>query len=278
MLVVLLLACARTTSGSDAAVRGVSGLARGADGVVWAVEERGHRLLRLDQGDLWGVALPVQGVPRGLDLESLAVLPDGRLLFGTESQESGRKEDRLLVGERRGALVAIVQQWPLSYAPFGLKADKNRGIEGLCAAGEAVVALGEMVVEVEGGRAALAWWAPGLGATPRPLKLGLVSGTGKLSAADCRVEGAGIRLWAVERHYEVMRLSSWWLREGAAEGVLKPEWSVDLAGRVEGTPNLEGLVVAEDGELLLVNDNDHGGVQGPSRSWRLRLDSAGGPR
>lgn len=288
MLVALLLACAARPSETETEgarqglaeppPRGLSGLARDAEGLVWAVEERGHRLVRLGEGEDGTEALPIQGVPEGLDLESLAVLPDGRLLFGTESQRAERAEDLLLVGERRGAAVVIVERRALAYAPFGVKAEKNRGIEGLCVAGEAVLALGEMVVEADGGRAAVAWWLPSLGATPRPLRLGLVSGTGKLSAADCRVEGEGIRLWAVERHYEVMRLSSWWLSPAAAQGVLKPERSVDLAGRVGGQPNLEGLVVTADGELLLVNDNDHGGVQGDSRLWRLRLDSLEGAR
>ncbi len=290
MLVALLLACAARPSGTEPAPqglaepppRGLSGLARDAEGLVWAVEERGHRLVRRGEGEDWTEALPIQGVPEDLDLESLAVLPDGRLLFGTESQAPEREGDLLLVGERRGAEVVIVEQQALAYALFGLRAEKNRGVEGLCVAGEAVLALGEMVVEADGGRAAVAWWVPALGATPRPLRLGLVSGTGKLSAADCRVEGEGIRLWAIERHYEVMRLSSWWLQPAAAQGVLTPEWSVDLAGRVadwvEKRPNLEGLVVTADGELLLVNDNDHGGVQGDSRLWRLRLDSLEGAR
>lgn len=273
-----LLACTRAAQPgphllAEVEGRGLSGLAM-VQGELWALPERSSELLRLSSTDgrLLG-RLRIVGVPEGLDTESLALLPDGRILLGTESQVAGREADRVLVGERRGEEVHIVGEWSLSYGPFGVQAEKNRGIEGLCAANGAVVALGELVLGEP--RAAAAW----IGHPDReqviPLRLGLMTATGKLSAADCAREGEGIRLWAVERHYEVMRLSTWLLLDFPGQEVVMPERSWELGGVVPGQPNLEGIVVTAEGEVVVVNDNDYGGVKGASMVWRFRLDSLG---
>ncbi len=274
----ILLACSRAAPPGPHLLaeldgRGLSGLA-GAQEELWALPERSPELLRLSarDGRLLG-RLTIVGLPEGLDTESLALLPDGRVLLGTESQQAGREADRVLIGERRGEEVQIVGEWSLSYAPFGVQAEKNRGIEGLCAAHGGVVAVGESVLGEP--RAAAAWIGHPDRAEVVPLRLGLVSATGKLSAADCRQEGEGIRLWAIERHYEVMRLSTWLLVGEPGDGVLNPEKSWELGALIPGEPNLEGLVVMEDGGVVLINDNDYGGVKGPSRVWRLGLDSLG---
>lgn len=282
----LLLACARApTYGPHLLApvegRGLSGLAmaEGEPAELWALPERSPELIRLSisDGALLG-RLRLVGLPEGLDTESLALLPDGRVLLGTESQQPERGADRVLVGERRGEEVHIVGEWSLSYAPFGVLAEKNRGVEGLCAANDGVVALGEQVLGEGERRAAAAWIGHPDRAEVVSLRLGLTTPTGKLSAADCRREGEGIRLWAIERHYEVMRLSTWLLLASPGEAVLPPERSWDLSGLVPGQPNLEGLVVTEDGRVLLINDNDYGGEKGPSVLWRLPLDSLGEAR
>lgn len=264
--------------------RGVSGLDL-ADGWV-GVEERGARLLvREFQRELR--AVPIQGLPEGLDLEAVALAEDG-LWLGTEA--GGRREqERLLRVVPEGESARVVQERSVSYAPFGLQGQDNKGLEGLCAAGGSLLATSEVTAERDGRRWAPAWLlAPG--GEDRPLWLGLRTGQGKLSGLACALDGtredADLRVWGIERHYGVRRILQWRIPQGRippgpALAEIAPEADWDLDPALPGSPNPEGLALAgldPDGavRLLLVTDNDHGGVQGPTRLVRLRLAPSAG--
>lgn len=260
--------------------RGVSGLAV-ADGWI-AVEERGHRLLiREFQRELR--AVPVQGVPAGLDLEAVAVGTDG-VWLGTEGLGE-RDQDLLLrvVPEGAGEGAAHVdEERALAYTPFGLRGEHNRGVEGLCAAGELLLAGAEVSREVDGQRQAPAWLLQADGSV-RPLWLGLRSRKGKLAALDCRQDGADLLAWGVERHYGVRHILRWRIPPGPALAVVLPEASWDLEPALAGAPNPEGLALVgldPDGavEVLVITDNESGPQVGPTRLARFRLAPVAVPR
>ena len=256
--------------------RGLSGLSRSDEGLL-AVAERQGLAARLDvDGTVLG-QLPLVGVPQGLDTEAIAVLGDGRILLGTESQVEGRESDHILVAEQVEGELRVTGDWSVSYLAFGVKAPDNRGVEGLCTAGEVVIAVGEHALQVEGGRAAPAWWIDADTGQSQPLRLALTTSSGKLAGADCQPEGDGVRLWAVERHFAVMRISTWLLAGDEAQAVQAPQHTWDLSPALPDQPNLEGLVV-RDGKAWLVRDNDYGGVQGPSELIVLALDREAAPQ
>ena len=91
----------------------------------------------------------------------------------------------------------------------------------------------------------------------------LTSDTGKISAMDCTASGDGWDVIAMERHYEVQRVLTFHV----------PARGGDVEATVLARPgqegNFEGLARGEDGHILLVNDNDHGGKSGPTVLVRL---------
>lgn len=274
------LAVALGEEALDGDWRGVSGLAV-ADGWI-AVEERGHRLLiREFQRELR--AVPVQGVPAGLDLEAVAVGADG-VWLGTEGQ--GERDQELLLrvvpeGADEGA-ARVVEERALPYAPFGLRGEHNRGVEGLCAAGDVLLAGAEVSREVDGLRRAPAWLLQADGSV-RPLWLGLRSRTGKLAALDCRQDGADLLAWGIERHFGVRRVLRWRIPPGPDLAVVLPEASWDLEPALSGAPNPEGLaLVGQDAdgsvEVLVITDNESGPRLGPTRLARFRLAPVAAPR
>lgn len=260
--------------------RGVSGLAV-ADGWI-AVEERGHRLLIQEPARaLRGV--PVQGVPAGLDLEAVAIGADG-VWLGTEGRGE-RDEERLLrvVLDGPDAGVArVVEERALPYAPFGLRGEHNRGVEGLCVAGGAMLAGAEVSRAVDGQRQAPAWLLQADGSV-RPLWLGLRTRQGKLAALDCRQDGPDLVAWGIERHFGVRRILRWRIPPGPDLAVVLPEASWDLEPALAGAPNPEGLALVgldPDGavEVLVITDNESGPQVGPTRLARFRLAPVAVPR
>lgn len=249
------------------AVDGLSGLTIDGEGHAIAVAERGTALVRIDDGAVG--TIPLDGVPDGLDTESIAWLGGERFALGTESMDESRDGDAVLVVERANDRARVVDRFELPYSLLGIEAEENRGIEGLCfVPGDDVLLAGmENVVEQDGHRF-----------TPLAVRRGdrwvsrvlvrLGSETGKISALDCRRDGDAIDVFAIERHYGVMRVVRFALREGDTR--VTPRVVYDLAGQLEGDPNLEGI--ARDGdELVLINDNHHGRRSGPTERLRLPL-------
>ncbi|MEZ4340453.1 MAG: esterase-like activity of phytase family protein [Sandaracinaceae bacterium] len=252
-------------------VDGLSGLTMDGEGHAIAVAERGTALVAIEDR---AVRIPLEGVPAGIDTESIAWLGEDRFALGTESMDESRHADLVLVVERANGRARVVDRIELPYSLLGITAEENRGIEGLCfvADGGVLLAAMENVVERGGQRFAPLGIRRGDRWTGRAL-VRLTSETGKLSALDCRRDGDAIDVLAIERHYGVMRVLRFALREGdTCEGdiELTPRVIYDLAGQLDGDPNLEGLVRDGD-ELVLIVDNHHGRRTGPNEVLRLPL-------
>jgi len=256
----------------DAGNPGLSGADSGGDGIVWLVPERRRVLLSLrDNGGgelaLAEAPLPVEGVPPGLDTESLALLEDGRFVFGTEAQRT-RDKDTLLFAERRGERVVVVDTIELDYDGWGQRAPRNKGIEGLCAAGGKLLAGVEWVLE-EGDRRRAPIAVYDL--TERSWsyhRLALSSSTGKLASLWCVAETERIAAWAIERHYGVVRILRFDLPLVGAARDLTPSRVLVLEDERDSL-NFEGIFRGSDGVLTLVSDNQLGvAIHGPAMAWR----------
>ncbi len=255
----------------DAGNPGLSGADTGGDGIVWLVPERRRVLLSLRENGgelvLEGVPLPIDGVPAGLDTESLAVLGDGRFVFGTEAQRA-RDKDTLLLAERRADRVAVVDTIELDYAGWGQRAPRNKGVEGLCAAGGKLLAGVEWVIEEDGRRfapIAVHGLAEGSWSYHR---LPLSSATGKLASLWCVAETDRIAAWAIERHYGVVRILRFDIPLVSAARDLTASQVLVLEDERDSL-NFEGIFRGSDGALTLVSDNQLGvAIHGPSMAWR----------
>lgn len=260
----------------DDALTGSSGVARRSLGVVWMAPERTGALVELN---LRGNTLtpkrrwPIEGLPEGTDVEALAFVPGSprSVLLGTEARGS-RSQDPILVAdidargvEVRGALV-------FDYAPFGVVARNNQGIEGLCAVDGFAIAASEAVLE-EGDRrfACVGRFTLPEGAM-KPYRVGLASARGKISALTCRRDEARVVVHAIERHFGTMRLVRFTLGE---ESEVSAELVSDLAPALgPEPPNIEGLTWIDAERLLLVSDNHYRVKTGPTRAFIVDLGAA----
>ncbi len=248
------------------ALRGVSGLAQRLPGEFWAVGERNHLLVPLRvSGEKTEVApaVKVVGVPEGFDLEALAFLDADHLVFGTEADVE-REQDAILLADLKGKTATISGLLTFDYQSYGIKAKKNKGVEALCVAGNYLVAISEMVLEEKDQR-----FAP-LGIYQLQEKkwhygrIQLTSKTGKISALSCTQNGERLQLFAIERHYEVMRLISAESSLNLTEKQLSSKVVTDLAGHLgKETPNLEGLALGPN-RIWLISDNEYTHLQGPT--------------
>lgn len=253
---------------------GLSGLALAADGALWTIAERASAAFRIEL-DLaaspptvrsiqrW----PVVGLPAGEELESLATLPGGALLIGTEGTDARRVHAHRLepVGARlevRGSAITLTAD------QLGVDAGGNHGVEGACAVPGLTALAIEAAAKDDAGRwAPLVTIADGADAAPRVHRLRLTSGKGKLSALDCWRDGERSRAIAIERHFAVTRVLAFDLPAGGADatdaGPIVPTVVRDLAPVLRGSLNLEGLVRLPDGHLIAVVDNQYGRLTGP---------------
>lgn len=259
-------------------IDGCSGLAQDDEGAFWTVAERDAALLSFRVSETTGraarpevelgrVTRLSESFTEGRDLESLAWLGDGRLAIGTESDPASDAEI-ILVGRRSGDRVEADGRLELGREPWpGLGPTDNAGVEGLCAAGEWVVAALEAVV-VEGATRLAPIAATRLGDRHwRPFRLALTTATGKVSALSCRARGERLEVFAIERHFHVGRVLRFELMPTAGPRDIAPEVVADLAHSLSALPNFEGIELTGD-RLLLLTDNQHG-----ERVERTRLFS-----
>lgn len=245
---------------------GLSGLAADAHGALWTVSERGALAYRitLDAQRAPAItAFPIDGLPPSTDLEGLAVLDDGHVAFGTEERLSGGAT--VLLARREGGRLRVTGAIVISMQALGVEQLSNHGAEGVCGAGDTIVAAIE-AVGVEGGRR----WAPVVrivgGVPVRTHRLWLTTTTGKLSGLDCRVAPDGtIDVWAIERHFEVTKVLTFTLPPlGAGSDEVTPAVAHDLGPVLRGALNLEGIARLPDGRLVAVTDNQWKTISGPS--------------
>jgi len=257
---------------------GLSGLAIGPSGSLWAIPEESRYLLRIDRDTGAVDSFPIEGMPERLEAEALAYRPDGQFVVGTETDGDSRSYDDLVVLAFDGRVARVVEQFQCQYDMWGIHGSGNRGIEGLCTVGDEIVVAAEVAGSEEGRRyAPLAWRTDdgGWGA----YRVWLSSETGKLAGIACRQRSdGGADVVAVERHYEVTRILGFELpppRSGEPVAV-EPEVLRDLDGWVrslEMQPNFEGIVWLEDDRVALLVDNQYRGQRtGPSELWFVTLD------
>jgi hypothetical protein len=171
---------------------GLSGLTRLAEGGLLAVPERTREaVLFAPGGERVLGTVPITGAPEGLDLESVAWMGGDRVALGTESRAAGRVTDLVLLGRLSDDALALDGVIELSWAPFGMRAGSNHGIEGVCAADGTLVAVGEEVGNDQGRRFAPAWIRARQGGVVHTARLLLSSEKGKASGAACRIDAEG---------------------------------------------------------------------------------------
>lgn len=256
------------------AVSGLSGLAAGPDGTLWAVTERPPRLVQLDGGGSTILrTLPIEGLPGGVEPESVVVTASGAIWAGTEGPAPFRAQDLVVRLRISGAAATVVETLPVPWTLFGLEADGNKGLEGLCEAGGRLLVGGEPVdAGPDGRRAPLALYTD---EGWLPYWLPLASEEGKLAALWCQATPDGaIELEAIERHYGVLHLVQARLEAGAP-----PDSAVDRLADLPLDPavlamdlNFEGLTRVGHRRLLLSDNQSGDAVKGPTRLVRVDVE------
>jgi len=259
---------------------GLSGLAADASGGIWAVAERAGPKIptagssQTQSGEAYRITLDaankptietfvVRGVPSSTDLEGIAVLGTDSLAFGTEGRIDGVAT--VLTAQRRGAEIDITGSIVLDGKTLGVALKANQGAEGVCGAGDTIIAAIE-VSAIDGGKR----WAPIVriehGKVTRVYRLWLLTTTGKISALECRIDRDGTaRVWAIERHFEVSRIMTFTLPPvGVGAEHVHPTELLDLGPALKSNINLEGLAVTSDGRVVAVLDNQWKTITGPS--------------
>ncbi len=257
----------------------------------WAIPEQQRALLELDISNpnhpvVAGKPRPIVGLDEAYDTESVTWLGDGRFAIGTETQQGKRSTDTIFIVA--GAHAKEPQRGPLHVVdsitmPYSLWPDvvpkRNEGLEGVCAAGNVLLASSETVGRSSNGTR----YAP-LGRYDLierrwlPYTMALTLPTGRLSAVQCRIsqDNPGhIEVLAIERHFGVGRILHAWLPlepnvDNCQEPqMIFPELLADLAPMMAPLINFEGIDWLPNGDLLLVTDNYMGFVRGPTFILRL---------
>jgi len=259
--------------------------------LYWAIPEQQRALVQLDLSDpehpkVTAKPRPIIGIDSDYDTESVTALGQGRFAIGTETQQGKRPVDTIFIvagssGEDPDAgPLNVVDTLAMPYNLWpGLRVRRNEGLEGLCAAGPALLASSESIGRLPSGQR----FAP-LGRYELqdgrwvPYSMALTLPTGRLSAVQCRVHPQApdrIEILAVERHYGVGRI----LRATVplrlepdtclAPQVIFPEVLADLSPLLAPLANFEGIDWLPNGDVLLVTDNHMGFIRGPSFLLRL---------
>lgn len=254
-------------------VSGLSDLTADGSGNLWTVAERQKMLLGINGGQ-GGTRLPI-ALNETVDLESLAWLTGDEFAFGTESDEVPRNGDVILFGKKTATGVTITGRLPVATSLWGISASKNHGFEGLCAADGVLIAALEEAKQEGAKRLSPLARIDLKTRTVTPFWLKLTSDKGKVSALSCRTSAGGneIEITAIERNFGVARIiSSRMLRYGDSK-TLHATSILDLLQYINTKEkvNFEGIVVTSPSQMILINDNDYGGITGPT--FLLQLTS-----
>jgi hypothetical protein len=259
-------------------VHGLSGLAVDADGALWTVAERGKAAFRveLDGTRVHSITRHPIAIEDGRDLESLA-WQGGTMWAGLETRGDA-VEVVALAPRPDGDGYSAIPFAQINSVEAGTRVGDNHGVEGLCIAGDWLLAAVEAAGTDAAGR-----WAPlamlsrsAADNNRRIFRLRLTSATGKISGLDCRLDAAGkIEVIAIERHFEVTRLlyfafdpSSPLVKDPDVD--LVPRLALDLGPALRGALNLEGIAWLPDGRVALVVDNQYGKITGPDELLLLK--------
>lgn len=251
---------------------GISGFAVRPGGDHYAVSERERTLFPIRVGPQGQTAvqapLEIRGVPEGLDLESMTFVDANTIVFGTEADVEGRTADALLYAALADDGVTVLDERTRAffpYEPYGIRPDPNRGVEGLCSIDAKLIAASEQTFDKDGRRVAPIGVYDPLVRGWQSHVVVLTSATGKISALACAGGPAHAEVWAIERHYEVVRVIRFSVPLAAATPqTLEAELVSDLGPELGPKPkNFEGLAAAAKG-LYLISDNSYGGLDGPT--------------
>lgn len=225
----------------------------------WLVAERRERMLRVDrQGRV--ESIPIEGLPPAHDLEGLACGSDGTFYVSTETRDVGRTQDRVLVVEVSEGVARVVDTLIFHY-PAPMKAGEGHGLEGLCIAGDWLIAAGEIQRTNSAGVRQAPILRQRLGEPDTFIHwVNLTSRTGKVSALDCRERGGIIEMFAIERDFEIHRILQFELGDSPS----KIDTMVDLAPVLGETENIESIIVEPDGRVWLSNDNQYKTITDPT--------------
>jgi hypothetical protein len=256
-LLVALAACGKAAAPDPMLTRypldsppGVSDLTIDAQGQLWAVPERDRFVIEIGKPGAPVKLHPLDGVPAGLDTESMAWV-GATLVLGTEGQDEGTASLLWTELHADGHFV-VTRQLPLTDDQLGVTLKTNQGAEAMCAWGaDLYVAIETRGTLPDGSR-----YAPLVhlhdGALVGVDKLQLTTDTGKISALACI---GPHDFYAIERHYGVHRI---------VHVTDHTKVSLDLDPLLHGSRNIEGLVRLPDGHFVLVNDNQSATVDGPT--------------
>jgi hypothetical protein len=216
--------------------------------------------------------IPIDGVDADLDVEGLAFIDDQTLVFATEA-DYARDSEKVLFARFARSEVSVFRLVEFDYEAYGLIPARNRGLEGICVAGDQIVAASEMVGEVGAHR-----WSPVatydlVEEAWTPYRVFATSDTGKLSGLTCeRVDGE-LEVTAIERHFDLLHVVRF--RLDGTGGDVQAEVIGDLRpGFAETPPNFEGIEQAGPGVYFLITDNDWRGVRGPTEVIRWEEPAA----
>lgn len=236
-------------------------------GHLYSIAERDHVITEIElsaKGPPKLVAHPMDGVPDGVDTESITWLGNGKFAIGTE----GQHEPTAAILDARlqdNGHIAVTPRLSFTSEQVGLTLIENHGVEALCGKGDDLWAAIETTAITPDGRR----WAPFVhvrGSTVVGVqKLVLTSDKGKISAINCDFT-AGFHVRAIERHYGVSRIISF--DADPAKPELAATVDLDLwpvvRDRYHEKLNLEGIVATPDGRWVLINDDQGANVDGPT--------------
>ncbi|HEY1817894.1 MAG TPA: esterase-like activity of phytase family protein [Kofleriaceae bacterium] len=241
-------------------------------GKIWAIAERDRVASEIELHGLTAtvVAHPIDGVPDGNDTESMAWLGSNQFALGMEGQQVATA-GVLFAELRPDGHLAVTRTRMLSDDEIGVHLTKNHGAEALCGTGDRLlVGIEERGTLDDGAR-----FAPIVrldGDKVSRARLELTTGTGKLSALDCKFAPDGsVDFVGIERHYGVERVLHGTLPAHAPDGaIIVPTVAVDLAPVIHDVYNLEGIARLSDGRTVLINDNQGSHVDGPTKLFVLK--------
>ena len=250
---------------------GTSDLSLDDRGHLWSVAERDREIdeIVLVEAPL-AVTItrhPMDGVPDGVDTESLAWLGNGKFSIGTEGQDVATAA--VMTGQLQAdGRITVTPALSFTSDQLGVELVKNHGVEGLCGHGEDLIVGIESFATLPNG----ARWSPIVrthaGVVTAVQRLMLTSDRGKVSALFCEFAPDGTAsVTAIERHYGVSRIITFTSPTTTAD--ITPKIALDLwpvvRDRYKQKLNLEGIVTLADARWVMVNDNQGANVDGATK-------------
>ena len=230
-------------------LEGLSGLTADPSGALWAIAEDERAMLRIDPVSGRWTVFEIRGLPAHVEAESLAWISPGRFVIGTEAERAGGSDEAYYV-HRVADVMHVERTFLFDYTPWNLSAGDDAGVEGICSAGDHLVAVSEVVGRHGGRRFAPLAMRTRDGSWSRH-RLWLSSATGKISGIDCSLVDGSVEVLAIERHFGVTRVLRFDVLGEDLEPEIVADWDAALAG---DSPNLEGIARVPGGTYFIADN------------------------